>query len=68
MNAGLAVTTLGRSWLPPGLRLLTAHEGFPELPRLGITLERTPRHRSAAAEALADAMIDAFREDEAAAA
>lgn len=68
VNAGLAVTTLGRSWLPPGLRLLTAREGFPDLPKLGITLERAPRHRSAAAEALADAILDAFREDEATAA
>ena len=68
VHAGLAVTTLGRSWLPPGLRLLTAREGFPDLPKLGITLERAPRHRSAAAEALADAILDAFREDEAVAA
>lgn len=63
VNAGLALTTIGRSALLPGMRILGPTEGFPTLPDIVLTLERTPRERSAAIEALAEHIIDSFRDD-----
>jgi DNA-binding transcriptional LysR family regulator len=61
VNAGLAMTTIGRSALLPGMRILGPAEGFPTLPDIVLTLERTPRERSAAVEALADHIVESFR-------
>ena len=58
--AGLAVTPMGRSWMPPGLRELGAADGFPQLPRLGMTLERIQRQRPPAVGALADHIVESF--------
>ena len=63
VNAGLAITTIGRSALTPGMRTLTEAEGFPPLPDIVLTLERTPRDRSAAVEALATHMVESFRDE-----
>jgi len=62
VNAGLAITTIGRSALQPGMRVLGPAEGFPTLPDLVLTLERTPRERTPAVEALADHIIESFRD------
>lgn len=56
VNAGLAITTIGRS-------ALTEQDGFPPLPDLVLTLERTPRERSAAVEALAVHIVESFRDE-----
>ena len=63
VNAGLAITTIGRSALTPGMRTLTEAEGFPLLPDIALTLERTPRDRSAAVEALASHIVESFRDE-----
>lgn len=63
VNAGLAMTTIGRSALLPGMRILGPAEGFPTLPDIVLTLERTPRERSAAVEALADHIVESFRSE-----
>ena len=63
VNAGLAVTTIGRSALTSGMRTLTEEDGFPLLPDIVLTLERTPRERSAAVEALATHIIESFRDE-----
>ncbi len=60
VQAGLAVTPLGSSWMPQGLRELGAADGFPQLPNLGITLERGQRHRAPAVDALADHIVESF--------
>lgn len=63
VNAGLAMTTIGRSALTPGMRTLGIEDGFPALPDIVLTLERTPRERSAAVEALADHIVESFRDE-----
>ena len=60
VHAGLAVTVLGRSWMPSGLLELGPAEGFPQLPRLGMTLERTQHQRPPAVDALADYIVESF--------
>lgn len=59
MTAGLAVTVLGRSVLPTGVRPLGAAEGFPPLPPASITLHRGGTV-SAVAECLAGYMREGF--------
>lgn len=61
VTAGLAVTVLGRSILPPEVRELTAEEGFPPLPTASITLQRSPGPVSAVAECLARHIAEGFR-------
>jgi len=63
VNAGLAMTTIGRSALAPGMRTLGEEDGFPALPDIVLSLERTPRDRSAAVEALAEHIIESFRDE-----
>ncbi|MDS4028175.1 MAG: LysR substrate-binding domain-containing protein [Candidatus Contendobacter sp.] len=59
VTVGLAVTVLGRSVLPAGVRPLNATEGFPPLPPASITLHRGGAV-SAVAECLAGYMRDGF--------
>jgi len=42
VSAGLAVTVLAASVVPPEMRVLTAGEGFPTLPATSIVLKRAP--------------------------
>ena len=58
--SGLAVSVLPESGLRPGMRVLTAGEGFPELPSCRIGLVRNPHERSALAEALAEHIISSL--------
>lgn len=59
VTAGLAVTVLGRSVLPAGIRPLSINEGFSLLPTASITLHRG-RTVSAVAECLADYIREGF--------
>ena len=59
VTAGLAVTVLGRSVLPTGIRPLSVNEGFSLLPTASITLHRG-RTVSAVAECLADYIREGF--------
>ncbi len=55
--AGLAVSVLPESGLRPGMRVLTAAEGFPELSSCRIGLVRNSHETSALADALAEHII-----------
>jgi molybdate transport repressor ModE-like protein len=59
-SAGLAVTVLGASTVPPGCRVLTAVEGFLELPGSSIVLRDARSTASPAVAAMAEAMRAAF--------
>jgi len=58
--AGLAVSVLPESGLRPGMRVLTAAEGFPELPSCRIGLVRNAREGTGLAEALAEHIISSL--------
>lgn len=58
--AGLAVSVLAESGLRPGMRVLTAAEGFPELPGCRIGLVRNPHESTALADALAEHIISSL--------
>ena len=63
VNAGLAITTIGRSALALEMRTLTEAEGFPPLPDIVLSSERTPLERSAAVKAPAGHMVESFRDE-----
>jgi DNA-binding transcriptional LysR family regulator len=58
--AGLAVSVLPESGLRPGMRVLTAAEGFPELPSCRIGLVRNAHESSALANALAEHIVSSL--------
>lgn len=58
--AGLAVSVLPESGLRPGMRVLTAADGFPDLPSCRIGLVRSPHESSALADALAEHIISSL--------
>lgn len=60
VSAGLAVTVLGRSILPAGVRELTPEEGFPGFPSATIILRRSANARSRASDCLAAYLADGF--------
>ena len=61
LEAGIAVAAIFRSCMRPGLRLLTPREGFPELPELGIILQRTDGEPSDLVDRLVSHIVDSFR-------
>jgi DNA-binding transcriptional LysR family regulator len=58
--AGLSVSVLPESGLRPGMRVLTAAEGFPELPGCRIGLVRNAHESSSLAEALAEHIVSSL--------
>jgi DNA-binding transcriptional LysR family regulator len=58
--AGLAVSVLPESGLRPGMRVLTAADGFPELPSCRIGLVRNAHESSALADALAEHIVSSL--------
>jgi DNA-binding transcriptional LysR family regulator len=58
--AGLAVSVFPESGLRPGMRVLGASEGFPELASCRVGLLRNPHQESALAEALAEHIISSL--------
>jgi DNA-binding transcriptional LysR family regulator len=58
--AGLAVSVLPESGLRPGMRVLTAADGFPELPTCRIGLVRNAHEGSPLAEALAEHIVSSL--------
>ena len=58
--AGLAVSVLAESGLRPGMRVLTAAEGFPELTTCRVGLVRNSHESSALADALAEHIISSL--------
>ena len=58
--AGLAVSVLAESGLRPGMRVLTAADGFPELPACRVGLVRSAHESSALADALAGHIISSL--------
>jgi len=58
--SGLAVSVLPESGLRPGMRVLTAAEGFPELPTCRIGLVRNAHEGSSLADALAEHIVSSL--------
>ncbi len=58
VSAGLAVTVLAESTVPPGLQVLGAEAGLPKLPTVEIALFRRPEALSPAAQLLAQHIIE----------
>ncbi|MCA0401675.1 MAG: LysR family transcriptional regulator [Proteobacteria bacterium] len=58
--AGLAISVLPESAIRPGMRVLTAEDGFPDLPMVKIALLRNPNARDHVANALANHIIQSL--------
>jgi DNA-binding transcriptional LysR family regulator len=58
--AGLAISVFPESGLRPGMRVLGASDGFPELPSCRIGLLRNPHQHSALADALSGHIISSL--------
>jgi DNA-binding transcriptional LysR family regulator len=58
--AGLAISVLAESGLRPGMRVLTAADGFPELPSCRVGLVRSAHDSSALADALAGHIVSSL--------
>jgi DNA-binding transcriptional LysR family regulator len=58
--AGLAISVLPESSLRPGMRVLTAADGFGDLPSCRIGLVRSPHETSALTDALAEHIISSL--------
>ena len=60
VSAGLAVTTLSRSNIPPGTRELTAADGFPPIDSSRVVLKRNPRRSGPTIDGMADMIRKSF--------
>jgi DNA-binding transcriptional LysR family regulator len=58
--AGLAVSVLPESGLRPGMRVLSAADGFPDLPSCRVGLVRNAHESSALADALAEHIVSSL--------
>jgi DNA-binding transcriptional LysR family regulator len=58
--AGLAVSVLAESGLRPGMRVLSASDGFPELPSCRVGLVRNAHETSSLADALAEHIVSSL--------
>jgi DNA-binding transcriptional LysR family regulator len=58
--SGLAVSVFPESGLRTGMRVLSATDGFPELPSCRVGLIRNPHERSPLAEALAEHIVSSL--------
>jgi DNA-binding transcriptional LysR family regulator len=61
LRAGLAVSVLGKSTVPEGLRILGEREGFPVLPNYSIALRRANGMESPVLDRLEQHIIDSFQ-------
>jgi DNA-binding transcriptional LysR family regulator len=61
VDAGIAVAALFRSNLRPGWRVLGLLDGYPELPELGIVLQRSSQDPSEVVDRLAEHVLASFR-------
>ena len=62
VKGGLAIAAVGRSSVPNDLRILGPTDGFPELPKAVISLVKTPKPLSKAAESLATYIQESFKD------
>ena len=60
VTAGLAVTAISQSIIPPGMRQLTAEEGLPPLQNASFLLHRNPDNRNCIVDTLAEHIAKAF--------
>lgn len=58
--AGLAVTAISQSIIPPGMRQLTDEEGFPPLLNASFLLHQNPANRNCVVDSLAEHIAKAF--------
>ncbi|HSH68748.1 MAG TPA: LysR substrate-binding domain-containing protein [Deferrisomatales bacterium] len=62
VSAGLAVTLLAQSVVPPEWRVLGPAEGFPQTPSVSLVLARPPVPGNAAVDCLAQYVAEGFRD------
>ncbi|WP_022666713.1 LysR substrate-binding domain-containing protein [Desulfospira joergensenii] len=60
VTAGLAVTAVSQSIVPPGIRQLSPEEGFPPLPNASFLLQRNPESNNCIVDSLAEHISKAF--------
>ncbi|MCL6708258.1 LysR family transcriptional regulator [Pseudomonas sp. R2.Fl] len=60
VSAGLAITPLARSHIPPGCRALTTEDGFPPIDSSRVVLKRSRHRSSPAIDGLAEMIREAF--------
>lgn len=60
VSAGLAVTALSQSIVPPGMRQLNPEEGFPMLPNAALLLLHNPESNNCIVDTLAEHITKAF--------
>ncbi len=60
ISAGLAVSDIIQSIVPPGMRQLQPEEGFPALPSAAFLLNRNPDSDNCVVDSLADHIKKAF--------
>ena len=60
VTAGLAVTAVSQSIVPPGMRQLNPEEGFPPLPNASFLLQRNPESNNCIVDSLAEHISKAF--------
>ncbi|MFM1907994.1 MAG: hypothetical protein RLZZ591_1671 [Pseudomonadota bacterium] len=64
-ECGLAVAVITRCSLPPGLKVLDARNGLPELPELDVVLLRSEQsERSTAVDAMREHIIRSLKENQ----
>lgn len=61
VSTGLAISAQVHSVIPPGLRILDASCGLPELPAASIVLLRNPSRTNPVTETMADHIAEGFR-------
>jgi len=60
ITAGLAVSAISQSVIPPGVRQLTTEEGLPPLPNASFLLHRNPESNNCIVDTLAQHIAKAF--------
>lgn len=60
ISAGLAVSAISQSIVPPGMRQLHSEEGFPPLPSASFLLNRNPESNNCIVDSLAEHIRKAF--------
>ncbi len=58
--AGLAITAISQSIIPPGMRQITAEEGLPQLPSAFFLLHHNPESSNCVVDSLAEHIAQAF--------
>lgn len=61
VESGIAIAPVFKNSVRPGMRILTSKDGFPDLPKLGIVLQRSDREPLDLADRLSNHIVESFR-------